>query len=311
MYGDGAAIGVVNRVVDDFHVFEAARSHCAEFDAACAAAGGAVAHLHVLAYLLVGVRLQADGIVARVDVAVGEEETVAVDDVDAVVVPEDGAMDAHVVHPDVFALVVHRHPIGGVAEGDIVDFHVFALPEMQQPCTMALGHAVVAQSVVDEAFVDKVGAVVGQLASLPVDAAAAVVVADDSDVFDPFGHDEGAVVDGLEAVVVEGVGAADQHGSFDELDGDVRLEVDAARQVAAHSEAECAAALPGNPVDGVLDAACVHRNAVAAYSEQRGVVGGFVLGEGLQARQEDEGEDGLFHIIVLVFVLEFMLASGH
>ena len=161
MDGDGASIGVVNRVVDDFHVFESTNAHRAEFDAACTTTCGAVAHFDVLAYLFVGVRFQADGIVARINVTIGEEESIAVDDIDAVVIPESGAVDAYVVDLDILALVVHRHPIGGIAEGDVVDFHVFALPEMEQPGTMALGHAVVAQSVVDKAFMDKVGTIIG------------------------------------------------------------------------------------------------------------------------------------------------------
>ena len=191
-------------------------------------------------------------------------------------------MDAHVVHSDVLALVVHRDPVGGVAEGDVVDFHVLALPENQQSGTEPFAYAVVAQPVFHQAFVHEVGAVVAQRASLSLDDAAAVVVADEAYVLDAFGQDEGVVAGGFKAVVVEGVGAADEHGAFHQLDGDVGFEMDAARQVTAHPETERAAALFRAPVDGELDAAGVHRHAVAADAEERGVVDGLLaVGEGM------------------------------
>ena len=99
------------------------------------------------------------------------------------------------------------------------------------------------------------------------------------------------VVGRVETVVVEGVGAADEYGALDELDGDIRLHVDAAREVASHPETQRAAALFRNPVDGELDAAGVHGHAVAADAELRGVVGGFgVLCDGLEADEQDETE---------------------
>jgi len=177
---------------------------------------------------------------------------------------------------------------------------LLAFPENQQSGTEAFADAVVAQTVVQQAFVDEVGTVVSQLAPLSVDDATAVVVTDEPDVLYAFGEDERVVVSGFEAVVVEGVGATYEHGAFHQLDGDVRLEVDAARQVAAHPKAERATALLGDPVDGVLDAACVHRYAVAADAEERGVVVlWFFLREGLEARDEEEGEDCSFHSVVV------------
>ena len=132
----------------------------------------------------------------------------------------------------------------------------------------------------------EVGAVVAQFASLSFNDSTAVIHPDEPNVLDAFGHDEAMVVGGVEAVVVEGVGAAYQHGAFHQLDGDIGLEMDAARQVAAYPETQGAAALFRNPVDGELDATGVHSHAVAADAELRGVIGRFwLLCDGLDGHQ--------------------------
>ena len=222
-------------------------------------------------------RFETDGVVGSVNVTVGQRETVAIDDVDAVVVPKGCALHPHVVDPHVLTLVVHAHPVGGVAEGHVIDFHVFAFPEEQQPGTDAFGHTVVGELVVDEPGMDHGGAVVAQLAPLSVDAAPAAVNPDEADVLHPFGHDEGMVVGGHQPVVVPRVGAAHKDGAFHQLDGHIRLQVDASREVTSHPETQGAAALLRNPVDGLLDAARVHRHTVAADAELGGVIHGFRL----------------------------------
>ena len=94
------------------------------------------------------------------------------------------------------------------------------------------------------------------------------------------------VVGGVESVVVEGVGAAHQYSTFHQLDGDIGLEMDATCEVSSHPETQGATALFRNPVDGELDAASVHRHAVAADAELGGVVDRFwLLCDGLEGHQ--------------------------
>ena len=78
---------------------------------------------------------------------------------------------------------------------------------------------------------DELGAVVAQRSPLSLDDTTAVVYPDEPNVLHAFGQDEGMVVGGNETVVVEGVRAAYQHGTFHQLDGDVRLHMDAPREV--------------------------------------------------------------------------------
>lgn len=137
----------------------------------------------------------------------------------------------------------------------------------------------------------EVGAVVAQLAPLSLDDTATVIDTNKSNIFDAFGQDEPMVVGGVEAVVVEWVGAAHKHGSFHQLDGDIGFEMDAARQVTTYPETQGAATLFSDPVDGELDATSIHCHAVAADAELGGVVGGFrVLRCGLESHEQGEAE---------------------
>ena len=99
-------------------------------------------------------------------------------------------MDAYIVDFDIFALVVHGDPVGGIAEGDIVDFHILTLSENQQSGTESLANTVVAQLVFHEAFVYEVGAIVAQFSPLSFDDATTVIHPDKADVFDAFGENE-------------------------------------------------------------------------------------------------------------------------
>ena len=104
---------------------------------------------------------------------------------------------------------------GGIAEGYIVDFHILALPENQQSGTESFANTVIAQLVFHKAFVYEVGAIVAQFSPLSLNNTTAIIDSDKSDVLDAFGEDETVVVGGVEAVVVEWVGAAHQHGALD------------------------------------------------------------------------------------------------
>ena len=84
------------------------------------------------------------------------------------------------------------------------------------------------------------------------------------------------VIGGIEAVIVEGVGAANEYGTFHQLDGDVGLHVDTASKVTTHPETQSATTLFRNPVDGELDTAGVHSHTVAADAEFGGVVDGLL-----------------------------------
>ena len=133
----------------------------------------------------------------------------------------------------------------------------------------------------------KVGAVVAQLASLSLNDTTTVVNADEAYVFDAFSQDEGMVTGSHEAVVIKGIGAADEHSAFHQFDGDIGFHVDASRQVTPHPETQGATTLFRNPVNGELYATGVHRYAITADAKLRGIVDGFLaFGKGMAETQQ-------------------------
>ena len=287
---DGRTVRVINLDVGHLDVAESAARCGAEFDTARARTGHAVAHLDVLADAFRIVRLEADRVVGRIEERVGQLHAVAVDDVDAVVVPESFAVHGDAVDVEVLALVVDLHPEGRVFPRYVVDLHVFALAQEDQRRTRS--GTVVFQLVLDHAFLDLVDVVVRGFSALAVDHAPAR----NADVLGFVGEDQAQPCAGNLAVVVR-VGRAQQHGAFVEVDRHVAFQFDRTGQVTAHVEDEAAAALFVDVVDRFLDRGGVHRRTVRFDAEQRRIV---VLGLGsAEAYEQQERENQgfcFFHV---------------
>ena len=105
----------------------------------------------------------------------------------------------------------------------------------------------------------------------------------------------------LPLVVVDVLGADDVRGSV-QADVDPALEIDCAREVAAHAEGEGAAALFGNEIDGFLDACGVVYEAVALDAEVGGLIF-FILCKGANSKQRCKCQcNNFFHIRLNYFL---------
>ena len=171
------------------------------------------------------VGLEAEHVVGSVDGAVAYNHAVAVDDIDAIVVPVRLAVYGDALDQQIAALVVGLVPAGGVAQGDALDHHVVALTEIDVLRAVTLIGAAVAQRVVIEPAVDDIHLVVGGLCALSVDGS----LATDGDVLLSKGEDELLPVYLWTLVVVPGIGRAQQFGAVFERQRDIRLQIDGAR----------------------------------------------------------------------------------
>ena len=226
---------------------------------------------------------QGDGVVTRLNVAVGDHHVLAAVDVDAVgvgsvtrVADEQFFKDCVLTADEIAA------PAGRVADGDAADQHVLALAEDQQLAWAQ--HLLVAR----EADAPGPSVVVAQRRvldrRLEEEIAAAVDGAPprDGDILPADGDDEvcasplldlAAPVLGIlvQRVVVVQVLAGDQHRAWLQMQVNVVLEAQRARHKSARRHDDLPAPLRRHRVNGLLYRVCVERRAIRDGSEIKNV----------------------------------------
>ena len=228
-------------------------------------------------------RFEAEHVVGGIEERVFDHHAVAVDDVDAVVVPVRVRLHVDVVHIDVLALVVGLVPAGRVTQRDAGDRDVRALAEVDVFRAVRLVGAVQFQRVFINAALDVLYHVVGGFETLAVDG----TLAGDADVLLFHGEHHGHPAYIRVFHVVERVGRAEQHGAALEVQRHVAFQVDRAGEVLAGAEDEASAAAFVHRVDRALDRTRVQGDAVGLGAEVRNLV---VLGRELRgAAQQGDG----------------------
>ena len=158
----------------------------AQFEGARARANRAILDRDVFTDAFGITGFQADSIVSAVNVAVRHRGVLAVDKIEAVVVPVRGAAHGDMVETDVLAIHVGLHPAGGSLQGDALDGHTLAIHELDQLRAVRLRRAIARHRIDDLLFLDQPQHVCGERLALAIDHP----FASDANVALAFGLDE-------------------------------------------------------------------------------------------------------------------------
>ena len=126
---DGRTVGIIDGEVFHCDMMKTAAAGSAKFERACAASDPAMFDIDVIAAIVAVFRFETDAVIVGIEEAVGQPDVFAVDEIDAIVVPERIAFDLDAVDDHVATAFVILDPVECVLYSDSADGEAIAMIE--------------------------------------------------------------------------------------------------------------------------------------------------------------------------------------